>query len=245
MGGTCGAAALARRDGNCSAASPRSDDLPVIELPRNARAPEGHVGECGKCGGGHVNVVNFAADAAVDDLDLNALVAVRNGRGERDVALHNGVGGADTVDEAVAANLSVTADGGLDGGNHETGVAEGHATRDEGAADGVAVLLSTCSWPIVEHFHRDSSGEGVVVVDISACPKTLTVVGHVSGVGLCEELVSRVVNGLGELLEVRVVGTGNGGGGDGAGLSGGGPVGGLDGLEVARGDGSTGRGRAA
>jgi len=172
--------------------------LPAIKLPRNARASEPHVGERGECGGGEVDVAYRAADAAVDDLDLDALAFVGDGGGHRDVALRGAGAGAraKTVDEAVAADLSVPGNGGRDSVRHDTGTVQGFSAGDEGTADRVAVLLGAGPGPIVEHEHRDGSSEGAVVVDISTSAETLTVVGHVAGVNSREECISRVVNCL-------------------------------------------------
>jgi len=68
-------------------------------------APEARISECSKRGWGKIDVMFLATRAAVDNLDLDTLVAVGDGGGQRDVALN--VSGADTVDEAVATDLSI------------------------------------------------------------------------------------------------------------------------------------------
>jgi hypothetical protein len=128
---------------------------------------------------------------------------MRDSCGKRNVALH--VGGAHAVDEAVAADFCVAANGGLDGREKGASGVEGLAAGDEGPADGVAVLcVDIVSGPTVIHNVRDGGGEGVVVVNVAASTKTLAIIGHVSSVDGGELGVARVVDCLGEFLEVRI-----------------------------------------
>lgn len=63
---------------------------------------------------------------------------MRDGRGERDVALRRRVRAADAVDEVVAADHGVPGDVRGDGGEEGAVVVDGFAAGDEGPADGVA-----------------------------------------------------------------------------------------------------------
>jgi hypothetical protein len=106
-----------------------------VEVPLHRRPAEGHVGDRTECGGGQVDVPDRARLAAVDDLHLDRLAAVRDGRGKRDVALRFEV----AVEEAVAADVDELGAG--DDGLEDAELAESFAAWDEGAADGVALNL--------------------------------------------------------------------------------------------------------
>jgi hypothetical protein len=185
-------------------------DLPLIELPLDARASKGHVSQCGKGDGRKINVVLCTSHTTVNDPDLNALVTVRDSCSHGNVALDSS--GADAVDETVTTNHGISANGRLDGRHHEASRVECLTTGYERPADGVTILLGGRARPVVEHEHRDSGSERVVIVDVTTCTETLTIVGHVPGVHLGEKIVSRIVDGFRKFLEVRVGGRSDGGG---------------------------------